>query len=132
MHLLQMSDSSVTIFTEGQSQKSSTLPVCFLDQYLGPDGLTCEQCPLGAYGLSPQTPECSSCAYLNGDILEPHLTEKLQFLCDNRIGQISSPNRGVYAAQDYPSKREFAIEWREILIGLGIDPVEDESSPIID
>ena len=57
---------------------------------------------------------------------------KLQFLCDNKIGQISSSNRGVYADSKYPSQRQFANEWREIMISLGITVDDEESSPIID
>ena len=108
MHHLKMTDSSLSIHVEGKSQFSSTLPVCFLDQYLNSDSMTCDQCPLGSYGLTLQQQECISCAYLNGgtEVLEaPHLFEKLQFLCDHKIGQISSADKGVYAASAYPSQR---------------------------
>ena len=91
---------------------------------------------MGSYGLTSQQRECISCAYLNGgtDVLEaPHLFEKLQFLCDNKIGQISSADKGVYEASAFPSQREFTNEWREIMISLGIDPgTEDDESPITD
>ena len=90
--------------------------MCFLDQSLAEDGISCGQCPLGAYGLTAQSKECHSCAYLFGTVLGAEQQSKLQFLCDNKIGQISSDNRGVYLASEYPSQRQFSDEWRQIAI----------------
>jgi len=40
--------------------------------------------------------------------------DKLKFLCDNRIGQISSPNLGVYNPADWPSEAQLQQEWLHI------------------
>ena len=64
---------------------------------------------------------------------------KLQFLCRGKLGQISSPDRGLYADGAYPTEAQFAAQWRVIAVEqFGIElptPVEEEEedvSPIID
>jgi len=56
--------------------------------------------------------ECHSCAYLKGNVIDEK--DKLKFLCDNRIGQISSPNLGVYNPADWPSEAQLQQEWLHI------------------
>ena len=104
MQLLTMTDTSANLFFEGSPSEANSMPLCFLDQTVADDRISCEQCPLGAYGLTEQSMECYSCAYLNGELLEPHFLDKLKFLCDNKVGQISSDNRGLYELGEYPTK----------------------------
>ena len=66
MQLLTLTETSVSLFFEGNARQASSLPVCYLDQSLAPDGISCRQCPLGSYGLVDQSSNCKSCAYLLG------------------------------------------------------------------
>ena len=52
MGLVKLTDTSVSLFFEGFPAQANTYPFCMLDQYLATDVSKCEQCPLGAYGLS--------------------------------------------------------------------------------
>ena len=66
MQLLTLTETSVSLFFEGKAQQASSLPICYLDQSLASDGISCGQCPLGSYGLEDQSSNYKSCAYLLG------------------------------------------------------------------
>ena len=70
---------------------------------------------------------------MNGSILGASAYNKLQFLCDNKLGQISSPNLGFYLAENYPTLKAFDNEWRKIQISLGVDvpPLDDDEDDFI-
>lgn len=91
--------------------------MCFLDQYLDQESGQCVQCKLGAYGLHPQSTQCLSCAYLNSQSLSSEEYSELEYLCANKIGQISSPDKGIFDESRYPTQEDFDIEWGHITRG---------------
>ena len=101
--IVKLTDTYIGLIEIFKSNLVNVFPICMVDQYLSDKG-TCGQCPLGSYGLSMQSTTCNSCAYLNSVRLTQDEFRKLQFLCMNKIGQISSDNRGVYDEQTYPTE----------------------------